>query len=405
MQSTHGDSMSRRHTTTDQAEPLLRITDLRTQFDTDDGVVRAVDGVSFEVNAGETVCLVGESGSGKTVTAESITRLVECPPGEITGRIEFRGENLTTASAARLREIRGAEIAHVFQNPQDALNPVISVGKQVAETVRIHEDVSERAARKRAIDLLDRAEVPDPATTADAYPHELSGGMKQRVLVAAALAGDPDLLVADEPTTALDVTIQAQILDLLADLQREMGMAVLFITHDLGVVARVADRVVVLYAGKVMESAPVDSLFADPGHPYTRALLACLPGRGRESGSIPGDLPSPTDPPTGCRFAPRCPFAVEACTTDSHPSLYPVAQEPDTDRDGAGTTAGDSPDVSTPLSAAPLDGAASRDLETTGDGVNTAHVAACIFHGPDRDAAHLDREVSWTVAEPDGGGR
>ena len=178
-------------------DPLLRVEDLRTTFDTDEGLVRAVDSVSFDVAAGETVCLVGESGSGKTVTAESITRLVECPPGEITGRVSFRGEDLVTASDARLREVRGAEIAHVFQNPQDALNPVISVGKQVAETVRIHEGVSRRAARKRAVDLLDRAEVPDPAATADAYPHELSGGMKQRVLIAAALAGDPDLLVAD----------------------------------------------------------------------------------------------------------------------------------------------------------------------------------------------------------------
>ena len=389
----------------DADRPLLRVEDLRTTFATDEGLVRAVDGVSFDVAAGETVCLVGESGSGKTVTAESITQLVECPPGEITGRVEFRGENLVTASAARLREIRGAEIAHVFQNPQDALNPVISVGKQVAETVRIHEGVSRRAARKRAVDLLDRVEVPDPATTADAYPHELSGGMKQRVLVAAALAGDPDLLVADEPTTALDVTIQAQILDLLADLQREMGMAILFITHDLGVVARVADRVVVLYAGKVMERAPVGRLFADPGHPYTRALLACLPGRGRESGSIPGDLPSPTDPPAGCRFAPRCPFAVEACAADLHPSLHQVAREPDDDRDGAGVTVGDPPGGSTPVSAAPADGAGAVDPETPYDGVDPAHVAACIFHGPDRDAGHLDREASWTVAEPDGGER
>jgi peptide/nickel transport system ATP-binding protein len=391
-------------TLTPSADPLLRVEDLRTTFDTDEGLVRAVDGVSFDVAAGETVCLVGESGSGKTVTAESITRLVECPPGEITGRVSFRGEDLVTASDARLREVRGAEIAHVFQNPQDALNPVISVGKQVAETVRIHERVSRRAARKRAVDLLDRAEVPDPAATADAYPHELSGGMKQRVLIAAALAGDPDLLVADEPTTALDVTIQAQILDLLADLQREMGMAILFITHDLGVVARVADRVVVLYAGKVMERGPVGRLFADPAHPYTRALLACLPGRGNESGSIPGELPSATDPPAGCRFAPRCPFAVEACAADPHPPPYPVA---DGDPGAGGVTVGDPPAGSTPLSAAPVDGQSGADPGGVDDDptADAAHVAACLFHGPDHDAAHLDREPSWTVAEPDGGDR
>ena len=344
----------------DDQTPLLRVEDLHTSFRTDEGVVRAVDGVSFDVDAGETVCLVGESGSGKTVAAESVTRLVECPPGEITGRVLFRDENLVEATSARLREVRGAEIAHVFQNPQDALNPVLTVGAQVAETVRIHEDVSKRAARKRAVDLLDRAEVPDPAATAEAYPHELSGGMKQRVLLASALAGEPDLLIADEPTTALDVTIQAQILDLVADLQAELGMAVLFITHDLGVVARVADRVVVLYAGKVMERGPVDRVFDAPAHPYTRALLACLPGRGRASGSIPGDLPDPTDPPPGCRFADRCPFAVDDCRTGSQPPLAP-AEGGDDDREAA----------------------------------DADHRAACVFYGPDHDVAALDREVSW----------
>jgi peptide/nickel transport system ATP-binding protein len=387
-------------------DPLLRVEDLHTTFDTDEGLVRAVDGVSFDVHAGETVCLVGESGSGKTVTAESITRLVECPPGEITGRVEFRGEDLAAASEARLRAVRGAEIAHVFQNPQDALNPVLTVGWQVAETVMIHEDVSRRAARKRAIDLLDRVEVPDPAAAAESYPHELSGGMKQRVLMAVALAGDPDLLIADEPTTALDVTIQAQILDLLGDLQRDLGMAVLFITHDLGVVARVADRVVVLYAGKVMERAPVDDLFDAPAHPYSRALLACLPGRGRGSGSIPGDLPSPTDPPAGCRFAARCPFAVEACHADPHPSLFPVVGAIGDGRDDAGVTVGDPPAESAPVSAAPVGEPPERAPEVSDDEGDDPHVAACIFHGPDRDTAHLDREVAWeagSTVEPDGG--
>ncbi|MFB6302285.1 MAG: ABC transporter ATP-binding protein [Haloferacaceae archaeon] len=344
------------------ADPLLRVENLTTRFHTDEGVVRAVDGVSFDVAAGETVCLVGESGSGKTVTAESITRLVECPPGEISGEVRFRGEDLVTASEGRLRELRGADVAHVFQNPQDALNPVYTVGTQIGEVLRIHEGLSKRAARKRAIDLLDRVEIPDPAATVDAYPHELSGGMKQRVLVAVALAGNPDLLIADEPTTALDVTIQAGILDLLADLQDEFDMAVLFITHDLGVVARVADRVVVLYAGKVMERGPVGAVFHDPAHPYTRALLACLPGRGQRSGSIGGELPDPTDVPDGCRFAPRCPFGVDDCQTGAHPDLVGV--------DGA-----------------------------------SDHEAACLFHGPGYDRSHLDREIAWgdDRAEADGG--
>ena len=333
-------------------DPLLAVSDLSVRFHTDEGVVHAVDDVSFTVRRGETVCLVGESGSGKTVTGESLTRLVDTPPGEITGSVRFCGEELTTASEKRLRHVRGGEIAHIFQNPGDALTPVYTVGRQIAEVLEIHTGLSKRARRKRALDLLDRVEIPDPAATAESYPHELSGGMTQRVLIAAALAADPDLLVADEPTTALDVTTQAAILDLLSDLQAEFGMAVLFITHDLGVVARIADRVVVLYAGKVMERGPVGSLFADPAHPYTRALMACLPGRGERSRSIGGDLPDPTDPPAGCRFAPRCPFAVEDCHEGSHPPVVPVKGDPD-------------------------------------------RVAACLFHGEGYDSAHLDREVEW----------
>jgi len=348
-------------------DPLLRVENLTTRFHTDDGIVRAVEDVSFEVGAGETVCLVGESGSGKTVTGESITRLVECPPGEIDGEVAFRGENLLAASESRLQELRGAEIAHVFQNPQDALNPVYTVGRQIGEVLRIHEGLSKRAARKRAVELLDRVQVADPASTVDTYPHELSGGQKQRVLVAVALAADPDLLIADEPTTALDVTIQAQILDLLADLQADFGMAVLFITHDLGVVARIADRVVVLYAGRVMERGPARRVFHRPGHPYTRALLSCLPGRGEGTQSIGGELPSPTALPDGCRFADRCPFAVEDCHTGAHPDFVPVS----------GPESGSATD---------------RQNGPTGEG---DHVAACLFHGPGYDRAHLDREVSW----------
>jgi peptide/nickel transport system ATP-binding protein len=383
------------HTDARDDPPLLRVEGLTTRFHTDEGTVHAVEDVSFDLAAGETVCLVGESGSGKTVTAESITRLVECPPGEITGRVLFRGEDLTTAEPSRLRDLRGAEIAHVFQNPQDALNPVHTVGWQVAEVVQIHEDVSRRAARKRAVDLLDRVDIPDPAATAEAYPHELSGGMKQRVLVAVALAGEPDLLIADEPTTALDVTIQAQILDLIADIQSEFGMAVLFVTHDLGVVARVADRVVVLYAGRVMERAPVERIFDAPAHPYSRALLACLPGRGRRSGSIPGELPDATDPPAGCRFAPRCPFAVDECRQDPHPPPYPVGGG-ETATGAGGVTAGEPPRGSEPLAAAAA-GTESADAADDRPAADPAHdhVAACVFHGPDGDPSRLDRSVSW----------
>ncbi|MFB6087188.1 MAG: ABC transporter ATP-binding protein, partial [Haloarculaceae archaeon] len=234
--------------------PLLSVRDLRTVFHTDEGTVRAVDGVSFDVGRGETVCLVGESGSGKTVTGESITRLIRSPPGEVAGgEVRFDGRDLASLPEDDLRDLRGDRIAHVFQNPQGALNPVYTVGWQIVEAIRIHEDVSRAAARDRAVDLLDRVGIPEATRRFDDYPHEFSGGMKQRVALATALACNPDLLIADEPTTALDVTIQNQILSLLADLQDEFGMGVLLITHDLGVVAEVADRMVVMYAGKVME--------------------------------------------------------------------------------------------------------------------------------------------------------
>ena len=360
--------------------PLLSVVGLHTQFHTDDGTVHAVDGIDFTVDRGETVCIVGESGSGKTVTSESITKILQMPPGDIPeGRIEFRdldtvrelaaafpkrvfdatggldddtsdeeqdraGEDqhfvvveeradeeitrgyvdLARASDRALRRIRGGDVAHVFQNPQSALDPVYTVGWQIVEAIQLHGDVGDAAARERAIDLLDRVGIPDAATRFDDYPHEFSGGMKQRVIVAMALASNPALLVADEPTTALDVTIQAQILDLLAEIQEEFGMAVLFITHDLGVVAEIADRVVVMYAGKVMERGDVFDLFENPAHPYTRALLECLPGRGDEMASIGGSLPSVTDPPDGCRFAPRCPHAVEECFDGGQPPMHPV---------------------------------------------------------------------------------
>jgi len=306
-------------------DPLLSVRDLRTYFDTDSGVVRAVDGVSFDVNRGETVCIVGESGSGKTVACESITRILDTPPGRIAGgEVWFDGEDLTGASERRLQEIRGGRIGHVFQNPQGALNPVYTVGDQIVEAVRLHSDRSRREARERAVDLLDRVGIPEAAARVDDYPHEFSGGMKQRVVLAMALAADPDLLIADEPTTALDVTIQAGILRLLDEIQAAFDTSIVFVTHDLGVVAQVADRVVVMYAGKVMERGGVYEMFESAGHPYTQALLRCLPGRGRATEAIGGSLPDPVDPPSGCRFHPRCPHAVRDCEAGNQPELAPV---------------------------------------------------------------------------------
>jgi peptide/nickel transport system ATP-binding protein len=302
--------------------PLLEVEDLRTHFHTDEGTVHAVDGVSFSVDRGETVCIVGESGSGKSVTSESITRIIPTPPGEIVnGSVKFDGQELTSMTDAQLRRVRGNRISHIFQNPQGALNPVYTVGRQIIEAIRIHEDVSRSEARARTIDLLDRVGIPEAGARVDDYPHEFSGGMKQRVIIAMALANKPDLLIADEPTTALDVTIQAQILRLLNELQEEFNMSVIFVTHDLGVVAEIADEVVVMYAGKVMERGDVYELFEQPAHPYTRALLRCRPGRGEEREAIGGSLPSALSPPDGCRFHPRCPHATEDCKTGEQPQL------------------------------------------------------------------------------------
>ncbi len=307
------------------SEPLLSVNDLRTHFETNEGTVLAVDGVSFDVERGETVCLVGESGSGKTVACESITKLLPMPPGKLVGgRIDFDGRDLTECSPGQLLDVRGKQIAHVFQNPQGALDPVYSVGAQLVEAIRLHRDVSKRAARERGIELLDRVGIPEAMTRFDEYPHEFSGGMKQRVVIAMALCAEPDLLIADEPTTALDVTTQAGILDLLNDIKAERDMAMLFVTHDLGVVAEMADRVVVMYAGKVMERGDVHDVFETPAHPYTQALLRCLPGRGERRETIGGEFPNPIDPPTGCRFHPRCPHAVGDCIGGEHPPLEPA---------------------------------------------------------------------------------
>ena len=301
--------------------PLLSVDDLRVTFDTDRGVVQALDGVSFDVNRGETVCLVGESGSGKTVACESLTRLVPSPPARFSGTVQFDGEELLSVANRRLNSIRGDRIAYVFQNPQDALDPVYTVGRQLVEAIRLHRDASRNDARRRAIELLDRVGIPNPAERFDEYPHEFSGGMKQRVVIAMALSCDPDLLVADEPTTALDVTTQSGILHLLKTLQTEHDMAVLFVTHDLGVVAQIADRVVVLYAGKVMERGTVFDIFDRPAHPYTSALLDSVPRRGGTPKPIGGSLPDPTDPPAGCRFHPRCPHATDECRKGAQPRI------------------------------------------------------------------------------------
>jgi peptide/nickel transport system ATP-binding protein len=358
------------------SDPLLSVRDLRAQFESESGTVRAVDGVSFTVGRGETVCLVGESGSGKTVTCEALTRLVGA---DLDGELLYGGRNLLDCSEAQLREVRGSGIAHVFQNPQGALDPVYSVGAQLRETVERNRDQSGEAARQRAVDLLDRVGIPEAATRYDDYPHEFSGGQKQRVVVAMALAGDPDLLVADEPTTALDVTIQAQILDLLRELQAERDIGIIFVTHDLGVAAQVADRIVVMYAGKVMERGSVSTVFDSPGHPYTRALMRCLPGVGSALDPIPGDPIDPTDPPSGCRFHPRCEAAVAECESGEQPRLNGMADggTGESSIDGTADT-GTRPETDT-------------EPETDGatDDATDGHCVSCVFYGPDRDPSEL----------------
>jgi len=308
--------------------PLLEVTDLRTYFTTDAGVARAVDGVSLRVEAGETLGIVGESGCGKTVTALSILRLIPTPPGEIVSgsSIRFNDEELLKAKPARLREIRGNAISMIFQEPMTSLNPVFTVGHQIEEVLRLHRGLSKREARAAGVDLLAEVGIPEPDQRYDCYPHQMSGGMLQRVMIAIALSCEPSLLIADEPTTALDVTIQAQILDLLVSLQRSHGMALLLITHDLGVIAEVCDRVVVMYGGQIVETGTTSDILTRPEHPYTQGLLASLPGIGGRDvrlKSIPGTVPSAVDWPEGCRFRDRCSFAWERCT-ESAPDLLPV---------------------------------------------------------------------------------
>ncbi len=299
---------------------LLEVENLQTHFRTPDGVNRAVDGVSFHVNAGETLAIVGESGCGKSVTAMSILRLIPEPPGKIAGAIRFQGKNLLDYSEPEMRKIRGNDISMIFQEPMTSLNPVLTVGRQIGETLRLHQGLSAHQAEERSIEMLNLVGIPEARRRVREYPHQLSGGMRQRVMIAMALACNPKLLIADEPTTALDVTIQAQILDLMRDLKHRVGAAIVLITHDLGVVAEVAERVVVMYAGRKVEEASVVDLFRNPRHPYTQGLLGAVPKLGSSlSGTetrlaeIPGLVPSLKNKIPGCVFASRCPKATDFC--------------------------------------------------------------------------------------------
>ncbi len=330
----------------DPGEAILEVRNLRTSF----GPVHAVDNVSFNVRKGEAVALVGESGCGKSVTAMSIMRLV-APPGKVTGgEVRFKGRDLAGLSEREMRHVRGNDIAMVFQEPMTSLNPVFRVGAQVAEAIRIHKKVSKREARKMAGDMLELVAIPDPRKRLDDYPHQLSGGMRQRVMIAMALSCDPELLIADEPTTALDVTIQAQIMELLANLQSRLGLAILLITHDLGVVAEFCERVIVMYTGRIVEEARVRDLFAAPAHPYTRGLLKSLPstaaGRTKRLPTIQGMVPAISNLPAGCKFNPRCPDVMDIC----------------------------------------------RGLEPAQMRIGERHSARCYLHGEDADPERLDRQ-------------
>jgi len=305
-------------------EPVLEIENLKVWFASRDGIVRAVDGVSYSLHAGETLGVVGESGCGKSVTAMSVLRLLPSPPAVVAGgEIRYRGTNLLAVDEPRMRSIRGNEISMIFQDPMTSLNPVLTIGDQIAEAVLLHQGVGRKAARARAVEMLQRVNIPEPARRANEYPHQFSGGMRQRAMIALALACNPKVLIADEPTTALDVTIQAQIIELMQKLKRELGTAIVMITHDLGVVAEVCERVVVMYAGRKVEEAPVERLFASPLHPYTRGLLASMPRLETVAGAhraprhrlaeIPGMVPSLKTEIPGCSFAPRCAHATSVC--------------------------------------------------------------------------------------------
>jgi peptide/nickel transport system ATP-binding protein len=313
------------------SEPLLRVEDLRVEFPTEDGLVHAVDGITYQVYKGRTLGIVGESGSGKTVSSLTTLGLTRRQGARISGRILFEGKDLVTLPEDELRAIRGNDIAMIFQDPLSSLHPLYRVGRQLTEAVRAHRDVSKAQARERAVELLGLVGIPDPSRRVDAYPHEFSGGMRQRAMIAMALANEPKLLIADEPTTALDVTVQAQILALMERLQRELEMAIVIITHDLGVVAEMADDIAVMYAGRIVETASAARVFAFPEHPYTWGLLKSIPRldaqRGEDLVPIPGTPPSLISPPSGCHFHPRCPY-VQPDHARIDPQLQPVPEEP-----------------------------------------------------------------------------
>jgi len=302
------------------AEPLLEVNDLKVSFRTEDGVVRAVDGVSFAVDQGDVLGIVGESGSGKSVTMMSVLRLINDPNMRVEGEVIYKGRDLMKLHKDEMREVRGDEIAMIFQDPMTSLNPVYRVGDQIIEAILTHQEVGKGAARRRAIELLHQVGIPDPEERVDDYPHQFSGGMRQRAMIAMALANNPDILIADEPTTALDVTIQAQIIELIDTLKDEFNSAVILITHDLGVVAEIANEIIVMYAGRVVERAPTRQLFYDPQHPYTWGLLGSIPRLDRPKlerlHSIKGMPPSLINLPQGCKFRPRCPYAFEKCTEE-----------------------------------------------------------------------------------------
>ena len=310
------------------SEPVLEVRDLVVEFRSEDGPLRAVDHVSFSVGRGEIVGLVGESGAGKTLTSEAILGLIRQPPGRVAGEVRFRGHNLLTLDERTLADIRGKEIAMIFQNPGASLNPVFRVGDQLVETMALHLGDGRKTLGRRAVEILAKVGIPSAATRIRDYPHQFSGGMAQRVMIGMGVACVPSLLIADEPTTALDVTIQAQVLALIRQLAREMGMAVLLVSHDLGIISQMCHRVIVMYAGRIVEEASIAGIFQAPAHPYTRALIACLPGLDGEGrlGAIPGMMPGLTALPAGCRFHPRCALAERRCEVDE-PVLRPAGPQ------------------------------------------------------------------------------
>ncbi|MFI6145067.1 ABC transporter ATP-binding protein [Streptomyces sp. NPDC051109] len=313
-----------------QQSPLLEVRDLHVEFHTRDGVAKAVNGVNYSVSAGETLAVLGESGSGKSVTAQAIMGILDMPPGKIPqGEILFRGQDMLKMSFEERRKLRGRKIAMIFQDALSSLNPVLTVGYQLGEMFRVHQGLSKKEARLKAIELMDKVKIPAAKERVDDYPHHFSGGMRQRIMIAMAIALEPDLIIADEPTTALDVTVQAQVMDLLAELQRELNMGLILITHDLGVVADVADKIAVMYAGRIVETAPVHEIYKRPAHPYTRGLLDSIPRldqKGQDLFAIKGLPPNLLRLPTGCSFNPRCTVAQDICRTDV-PLLQVVSEQ------------------------------------------------------------------------------